>query len=389
MKKSAIIIPAVVAVLSLVSSCDTFPGEQDQVPVIVVTDLYVPAQDVGDNFDIIAPYALHGIDLKGVIFDVTDEYRFGIDNAGATREPGYIAVTQLNYLFGRNVPCACSPFTAMRSADDGMYDVPGFQQQGFELFFELLEKSEKPVDVVSTGSCRFLAVAYNRNPGLMKRKIRMLHICAGASSVSFKEWNIDLDETSATAILTSGLPISLYPCATENGPFDKGANNTFWSLDSLGFVMNMERSLRNYIVYSFLRKTDNSYLHYLDRPLPQADSSAFMDFRSDRFYGSGGAHYVWETSLWQQIADLALARRPGQEWRLVSRKDLTPEHEVFEEGMLPVTLDVRDDGCFSFEYSDKETGIAIYHRSDPELHQQALREALPALYMSFKTVSDN
>lgn len=389
MKKSITLFFPVSVILSFAGCCGSVSETDGDVPVVVVTDLYIPAQDVGDNFDIIAPYALDGIDLKGVIFDVTEDYRQGTDNAGATREPGYIAVTQLNCLFGKDVPCACSPFASMRSAEDKMTDVPAFQQQGFDLFFELLENSDRPVDVVSTGSCRFLAVAYNRNPELMKRKVRHLHICAGASSVTFKEWNIDLDEKAATRLLTSGLPINLYPCATENGPFEKGENNTFWALDSLDFVMDMEHSLRNYIVYSFLRKTDNSYLHYLEGELPQADSSAFIDFRSDRFYGSGGAHYVWETSLWQQIADLALARRPGQEWRLVSRPELTPEHEVFEERMLPVTLDVRDDGCFSFEYSDKETGIAIYRRSDPELHQQALREALPALYMSFKTVSDN
>ena len=43
-----------------------------RIQVIDCTDLYHPHQDVGDNFDIIAPYALSEIDLKAVILDVTE-----------------------------------------------------------------------------------------------------------------------------------------------------------------------------------------------------------------------------------------------------------------------------------------------------------------------------
>ena len=360
-----------------------YAGESGAKPVIVVSDLYVPAQDVGDNFDILTPYALPQIDLKGVIFDITEDYRNGIDNGGAEREPGYIAITQLNWIFGKDVPCACGPFSVMESADDAKEDVPVFQQQGFELFFRLLRESRQPVAVVSTGSCRFLAAAFNREPELMRRKIDALHICAGASSASFKEWNIDLDEHAAARLLTSGLPICLYPCATENGPFDKGENNTFWSLDSLNFVLDMKPQLKNYLVYAFLRKTDNAYLHYLEKPLSASDSTAFLDFRSDRFYGSGGAHYIWETSVWQQVAGLALAHIPDEGWKLVPESSLPKDCLRFDEGLKPVTLEVENDGCFSFSYSDRETGVSIYWRNDPELHQTALREALPELYKGF------
>ena len=44
-----------------------------KVPIIDVTDLYHPNMDVGDNFDLIAPYGLPEIDLRAVILDV-DEY---------------------------------------------------------------------------------------------------------------------------------------------------------------------------------------------------------------------------------------------------------------------------------------------------------------------------
>src|SRR4051812_33421571 len=92
-----------------------------RVPIIDVTDLYHPYQDPGDNFDLIAAYALPEVDLRAVVFDVTDEYRKPVgqipglpkDDQGP-RDPGFIQVTQLNRIFNRNVPCACAPFKQMK-----------------------------------------------------------------------------------------------------------------------------------------------------------------------------------------------------------------------------------------------------------------------------------
>ncbi len=46
-----------------------------RVPVIDVTDLYHPHQDIGGNVDLIAAYALPEIDLQAVILDVTAKFR--------------------------------------------------------------------------------------------------------------------------------------------------------------------------------------------------------------------------------------------------------------------------------------------------------------------------
>lgn len=70
-----------------------------QVPVIDVTDLYHPHQDVGDNFDIIAAYALPEIDLKAVVLDSTEKYR----RDGNGRDAGFTPVLQLNAIFDRAV----------------------------------------------------------------------------------------------------------------------------------------------------------------------------------------------------------------------------------------------------------------------------------------------
>src|SRR4051812_1959016 len=101
-------------------------------PVIVVTDLYQPPEDPGDNFDIVLPYAYERIDLRAVILDVSMEKRDsmaeGVPGYPGPREPGIIPLTQLNALFGVSVPYGVSPFARMRSTTDDMRDVPPFQQ---------------------------------------------------------------------------------------------------------------------------------------------------------------------------------------------------------------------------------------------------------------------
>ena len=150
-----------------------------KVPVIDCTDLYHPHQDVGDNFDIIAPYAMPEIELRAVVLDVTERYRQAFANhpnpdfrdPTGPRDPGFIPVLQLNYLFGRSVPCGVTPFQAMRSPDDKMLDAPPFQQQGVELLLRTLRESREKVEVLLFGSARAAAVAYNREPDLLRAKV--------------------------------------------------------------------------------------------------------------------------------------------------------------------------------------------------------------------------
>ena len=91
-----------------------------KVPLIDVTDLYHPPQDPGDNLDLIAAYALPEVDLRAVVLDCTAAFRKPVaDFAGlppdpsGPRDPGFIPVTQLNYIFNRAVPCAAGPFETM------------------------------------------------------------------------------------------------------------------------------------------------------------------------------------------------------------------------------------------------------------------------------------
>ena len=372
----------IVALVLATVSCGESPKGIASVPVILVSDLYYPAQDIGDNVDLVTPFALEQLDLKAIILDIT---RSHLIEDGILRDPGFIPVRQLNYLFEKDVPCAAAPYDQLSSPDDKKENAPAFQQKGIELLLNTLDSSNRPVHIVSTGSLRPIAIALNRRPDLFRSdKIAAIHICAGSSSENYLEWNIALDTLAAARVLRSGATIYLYPCATAEGPFDKGEYNSFWALDDLGWILSMDDNhIRNYLAYNILRKNNRpDFLSYLDKDLSEEDILALQAFRSDRFYGSGGAHYVWETAVWMQVASLVLVERDGV--GMIVRKDnVLSGDKVFQEGMIPVLLDVKDNGLFHFKQCEGDSSIRLYYRTCPQKQQELLNSAFPLWYNSF------
>ena len=131
--------------LLLISACGRPSRDGDKVPVILISDLYYPAQDIGDNVDLLTPYSLDQIDLKAIVMDIT---RSHLKEDGILRDPGFIPVRQLNYLFGKDVPCAAAPYDSLSSPEDRKEDAPTFQQKGIELLLHTIEEADKPVHIV-------------------------------------------------------------------------------------------------------------------------------------------------------------------------------------------------------------------------------------------------
>jgi hypothetical protein len=357
------------------------PEAGQRVPVIDITDLYHPYQDPGDNFDLIAAYALPEIDLRAVILDPTETFRAAVSKApdgsvqqGGPRDAGIIPVSQLNYLFDRNVPYGIGPFHALKSPSDRALDAPAFQQSGIELILETLRRSRERVHIVSFGSARTLAAAYNREPALLDAKVERIHLSAGATSPEFLEWNVLLDPQAIVCLLRSRLPVALYPCATKAGPFACDEHNTFWKLPNLEFVRRMDRPLQRYLAYVFERSNRVDFLNALDADWPGE--------AIDRICAR--AHMVWETAIWMQVSGRRLVRAPGSGYRLVPRDEVTAADRMLPHSLAPCTVSVRDTGSYAFETVRGASNFSVYERGDWRENEAALREALPALYESFR-----
>jgi hypothetical protein len=357
------------------------------VPIIDVADLYHPYQDVGDNFDLVAAYALPEVDLRAVILDAHDPFRkpvsdhpilssFFVDRSGP-RDPGFIPVLQLNYIFNRNVPDAVGPFTMMKSPQDQMLDIPAFQQQGVELILSVLRGSKEPVSILSFGSARPIAVAFNREPKLFHQKVKRIYLSAGASSPDFLEWNVGLDPNAIVCLLRSDLPVAIYPCAVsgkEGGPFGYGPHNSYYKMPNVEFINRLDPRLKRYMAYTFGRVNRPDFLRAMDEDFPESlTAEAYSE-----------PHNVWETALWTEVSRRRLVRRADGHYRLIPRREVLRQDTVLPNELRPCRLQIRDDGHFSFELTNAPSNFLLYDRGDPHENERAFTEALTELYLSFR-----
>jgi hypothetical protein len=359
----------------------------ERVPIIDVTDLCHPYQDVGDNFDLVAAFALPEIDLRAVILDAHDSFRkpvsdhpilssLYVDRSGP-RDPGFIPVLQLNYVFNRNVPVAVGPFTMMKSPQDKMLNVPAFQQQGVELILKVLRESKEPVSILSFGSARPIAVAYNRDPKLFHDKVKRIHLSAGSSSPDYLEWNVGLDPNAIVCLLRSDLPIAVYPCAVgekEGGPFGYGPHNSYYRMPNLQFIKQMDPRLQRYMAYAFGRVNRSDFLRAMEEDFPEGlTATAYSQ-----------PHNVWETAIWTETSNRRLVRRTDGRYRVIPLREVLPRDEVLPNELRHCRLEVRDNGLFSFELTGRPSNFLMYDRGDPHENERAFTEALTQLYVSFR-----
>ncbi|MGE4563916.1 MAG: hypothetical protein AB7F32_03520 [Victivallaceae bacterium] len=374
-----------------------------KIPVIDCTDLYHPHQDPGDNFDLVAAYGLPEVDLRAVVLDVTERFRLppgvrGEDgqatDTGGPREPGVIPVTQLNYIFGRAVPYGVSPFHPMDSTGDKMENANAYFDSAINLILDTLRASREKVDILIFCSCRAVAAAFNREPGLFRQKVNCIHLSIGTSSgdifdvdwnkcerlplapgsPGYLEWNVTLDPHAFVALLRSGLPLALYPCASDRGPFALDKFNTFYHLPDLGFVGRMRKELASYLCYAFGRKNRVDFLRAVTENPPPAELAGL----------ARQPHKVWESAIWQCVTCRKLVRRADGSYRMIPAGKVCAGDTEISSGLRFCTLTrVDSTGRFHFELTGRPGSTRIYYRENPELYQTAMSEALAALYCSF------
>lgn len=356
------------------------------IPVVDITDLYHPPQDFGDTFDLILPYAVPEVMLKAVLFDVTHRYRvpyfgegenqFYSDPLGG-REPGIITVWQLNYLFDKAIPSAPCTFEPLASQIDTQTTRGEFENQGLHLLMKILEESPQQVEIVSFGSARPLALAINRFFDLVKRKVARIHLCAGSYPPGeLLEWNVKLDPEAFVRVISTDLPIIIYPCADRGNPFALGNHNTYWQMQNLEFLKEIDPRLLRFLVYSHSRSNRVDFLQVLEEEPPEEAKQALFQ----------RAHNVWETDVWLEVSKRILVQRADGSYRIIPQSEKKVSDRPVATALVPVKLKPKDDGNFEVDFEADEKPHKIFYRRDPEEHQRAMREALPELYKTFRTV---
>ena len=348
------------------------PGGQVKVPLIHTTDLYHPPDDPDDHIDLATVFALDEFDLRAVVFD-TSHPRLDSHAPGApVMEPGFVPVAQLCFLTGRSVPCASGLRAPFGSPVDKALDRPRQEQAGVELLLRALRDSPAPAIVTVLGSARQLMAAFNREPELVKRKVRTVVLNAGPSDDDTTEWNVRLDVHAYVGLFRSGLPIDWYPChsrlISNSNTTDR---NSFWRASHADLFRGLPPPLFAWFVHAFAGNQRGDMLRALRE---QGKGSAAQAILS-------GRRNLWCTASLALAAGRVLAKVPDG-WRFASASLVPAGTPVHLLALDPVTVTIRPDGHTKWELSSKPGKIRLFRRDPGPAHEPAMTEALNALLRS-------
>jgi hypothetical protein len=302
-KKRHFVFAGIIILSYLVSGCSQQPASKSvtRIPVIYSTDLYQPPEDPDDHYDLAFLYCLEELEIRALIFDISTSHR-------QPEECGKNALDQMCKITGKAHP----PFKIglrepLRSPDDKALEQPEEFQGGVELILSTLEQSKEQVVMFLVGSCRDFAAAFNRNPDLLREKVKSVYINAGNKTKEIQtEWNVKLDPNAYVALITSGLPIYWCPCFGEEyklcTPEDVSAGKAF---GTFFYVVNQAELLaparavvKNYFDYA-LTKAKDEPLSFLDRePQPLPESGRNMWCTGPFLHAAGRKIYQTQDSRW-------------------------------------------------------------------------------------------
>jgi hypothetical protein len=343
---------------------------KDKIPLVHIADLYHPPQDPDDHIDLATVFALEEFCVKGVILDVTQKF---LEAAPAgfdiSRDPGFVPVAQLAYLLGRSVPAAAGPSQPLTDPRDDATDRPLHDQTGIRLLLEILEDSQDPVVISVVGSARVLTAAYNRNPDLVRAKVRSVLLNAGSTAGTRREWNVGLDPAAYIGLWNSGLPIHWYPCATENGAFDPDhERGTYWKTTHGAIFRDLPHPLRSWFLYGFTGNRQGDIIRVLAE---EGKGGVWENLLP-------GGRNLWSTASLVMAAGRTLAKT-SQGWRFVPASQGAT---VWPWRQDPIEVRVNAEAEVQWQVVESGGNALLFGRQKGGHFGEAMAEALNALLAS-------
>ena len=320
-----------IAVLLAGFSCGSQPGQEaektansEKIPVVYCTDLFHPHDDPDDHFDLAFLYAVPELEIKAVI----------LDQGGKQLErPGRVPVSQMNRITGRSVPVAIGLADKLTGPEDKGLDQPEEFQAGVELLLKVLRESPVKLNIITVGSVRDLAAAFNREPELFTGKVARVISFIGEASTDYQEYNVTLDPAAYVCLMRSGLPLYWVPCFDGHRQGAEMVNNghaSFWRADHEAILKDCSPELLQYFIYCFEKQTA-APLEFLHRP-PEAQALKKL---------FAGKRNLWCTAVFTALTGRRTVTHGGRYFSVPadSAAGLQP-HELF--GFEPVYVTISD-----------------------------------------------
>jgi hypothetical protein len=321
---------------------------EPRIPIIHCTDLFHPHVDPDDHYDLACLFAVQKFDIRGIVLD-----GHGGRDRNQLQHCGRPAVEQMIRITGRKAPYAIGLQAKLKDRADKALDDRQEFQGGVRLILSALRHADQPVVINLTGSATDAAAAFNREPQLMRQKVRAVYIHAGNGPDGVQdEYNVQLDPLAYVRLLESGLPIYWCPC------FGRQGYQTYYRVPNEALLIAAcSPPVQNYFVYCLTRS--------------QADPLEFLASGSHPL--PTGVRNMWCTGpmldavgrkIYQRAADdfVALAPADAKKAGLAGK-----EVDVFR--FVPVNLDTRALPVLKSQLHPAQSNIRIFQSADSRYEQ--------------------
>jgi len=328
------------------------------------TDIFHPHADPDDHWDLACNYALAS---RG------DTFLLGvmIDYPPWAGDPAIGAVAQMNFITGLNVPVVIGTSQPMTSRTDAQ---PGADLQSHaaaNALLTALRQSPEPVIINIVGSCRDIALAGLKEPGLFAKKCAAVYLNAGTGSpdpqkATVLEYNVQRNPASYAAIFDLPCPVYWMPCwdevaftVHERKVMEWGTHYKFRQSEILSHLSPV---MQNYFIYALDRSPNQNWLRYLLDPV------------SPELLEKYGA---MERSMWSTAGFLHAAG-----YSVDGKGNIVPLDRINRGGVFafePVSVTCDDAGVTRWQIDKASTSRFKFRVLDLQNYQPAMVTAMRSL----------
>jgi hypothetical protein len=245
-------------------------------------------------------------------------------------------------------------------------------RNGVRMVLDILKNSARPVVINTTGSCRDIAIAGNKEPTLFAKKCAGVYLNAGTGSpqrdkATRLEYNVTLDRTAYAAIFDLPCPVYWMPCFEEIEPQSEHRimkYGTYYRFKQGAILPYLSDRTQNFLAYMLGRMVDHNWLNYLTGNKDQALLEEF------------GAKYrnMWCTGGFLHAAGHTVTI----DGRIVPL-DQAGSKAVFE--FAPIEVSCTENGVTTWSHDKATKNRYIFHVLDTERYQSAMTKAMKTLLM--------
>jgi len=333
-------------------------------PVYHQTDIFHPHADPDDHWDLACNYALASrgdTSLLGIM----------IDYPPWAGDPAIAAVAQMNFITGLAVPVVVGMPQPMMSRKDAQPDADLPSHAAANALLNVLRQSPEPVVINIVGSCRDIALAGLKDPGLFSKKCAAIYLNAGTGSPdpqksAVLEYNVQRNPASYAAIFDLPCPVYWMPCWDEVAWTVQERKVMEWSTHyqfRQGEILShLSPVMQNYFLYALDRSSNQNWLRYLLDPVDPALLEKYGAMERS----------MWSTAAFFHQAGYSVDRSGN----------IVPLERISKDGVFafePVSVTCDDMGVTRWRLDRASSTRFKFHVLDLQNYQQAMVTAMRSL----------